>query len=600
MFSLSALTYHHFVRGGVGDGSGLLQGMVVGIYQGIGFVSATITFLLVLSWATIWFVRGALDQPLARLGRILLLTLSLAVLTSLSGAGVPPPGGTLGAWLASGLADLLGNVFSLLLVTALTLTALLLATDFFFYAYFQADAVVPRAGAGRPESRGAEAPAPAPLASVAWQGEPQVEGRALLHLDPPADPRIVGVSGVLGAAGPSAPVEDGVAGAPGSELEFEDRQPEPVAAEETQPSGPEQADRPWRRTRVRLRLDDVPEDLPPLEVADVAGPATSERAPEPGSAAEPEPAVQPLSEAAGSAAAWAAPSPAPVAEEPASAAAASAAAEEGERMVEALDRSSPDEDASEEAHEPGEEEDALEDEPARAAEAERDEEEWVAPARVFAPVAIVGVEEPAPAPHAQPPAEPAPESGAGAAPGAGSEPAAGVAAPSEAPQEPVQDEASYAAAAHEDLELEAATAAAELYVRAESGTGEPDPLEGGEEPAAGSASPAQAADEPEFVLPRPDAPPVAGDTVKVRQGTLFPGASEDQRLVEEAARLVREARRANVSLLQRRLRVRYDEAVELLHALGRLGVIELLPGETQGRVRVGSDESEAQPDDAHS
>jgi len=83
-------------------------------------------------------------------------------------------------------------------------------------------------------------------------------------------------------------------------------------------------------------------------------------------------------------------------------------------------------------------------------------------------------------------------------------------------------------------------------------------------------------EEPTVTIPRPAEP--------VRQRRLFRDPSIDEGLVQEATDLVLESGRANAAHLQRRLRIDYEQAVELLGILAQRGVIHLEAGANQGRL----------------
>ncbi len=138
-FALSALVSYHLRADGGTESRSLLQQVIIGIYQFVGFVPSFLFFLLVLSWSTIWFVTGKLERPGARLLRLLGLTLSLAICANLwtRPGEVLPHSGALGAWLAGRMVSVLGAVLSTLLLVPLTFVSLLLATDTFFVSYFE-------------------------------------------------------------------------------------------------------------------------------------------------------------------------------------------------------------------------------------------------------------------------------------------------------------------------------------------------------------------------------------------------------------------------------------------------------------------------------
>ncbi len=156
----------------------------------------------------------------------------------------------------------------------------------------------------------------------------------------------------------------------------------------------------------------------------------------------------------------------------------------------------------------------------------------------------------------------------------------------------------------DDETMAAAAAEAEL---AEPEPAEPEPAE----PESAEAEPAEAepaepdpaaaelaADAAEALVPIPRPDPAAReraedarraaarrDEPEVRQQQLF-GAEIDADLLAEAMELVHGQRRVTAALLQRRLRIDYDLAVELLAQLGARGVVELEGDATQGRVIV--------------
>jgi hypothetical protein len=87
---------------------------------------------------------------------------------------------------------------------------------------------------------------------------------------------------------------------------------------------------------------------------------------------------------------------------------------------------------------------------------------------------------------------------------------------------------------------------------------------------------AMPSDEPLVDIPRPPE--------GRRQRRLFQEPSMDQALVRDAIELVTSSRRASAAYLQRKLRIEFSQAMDLLLLLARRGVIEIGEGETQGRV----------------
>src|SRR5262249_21304048 len=139
MFALSALVSYQLHTNGGQPAQSVLPRAVVAIYTFFGFVPAFFFFLLVLSWSSIWFVTGRLEKPGARLLRLLALTLALAIWVNLQpeGSEASPAAGALGNWIGARMVSTLGRFLSVLVVAPLALAALLLATDFFFYRFFE-------------------------------------------------------------------------------------------------------------------------------------------------------------------------------------------------------------------------------------------------------------------------------------------------------------------------------------------------------------------------------------------------------------------------------------------------------------------------------
>lgn len=103
-------------------------------------------------------------------------------------------------------------------------------------------------------------------------------------------------------------------------------------------------------------------------------------------------------------------------------------------------------------------------------------------------------------------------------------------------------------------------------------------------------------EEPVYEIPRSDPivePPVepAGEDSEEApfQAELFSTSARDPAVVRAAADLVVGARRASATFLQRRLRVGYDEAIELLDELREEGVVGGAIGDPHGPLLVDPD-----------
>jgi hypothetical protein len=122
------------------------------------------------------------------------------------------------------------------------------------------------------------------------------------------------------------------------------------------------------------------------------------------------------------------------------------------------------------------------------------------------------------------------------------------------------------------------TGQAEWLGAAEAPPAEPAAPEG--QPVGGSAA------EPTVSIPRPEREPLpaAPGRDAARQQHLF-GAAPDPALVDEAIEVVTTWRRASATFLQRRLRIDYAMACQLLAELAARGIVELEADAAHGRVR---------------
>lgn len=139
VFLLYGLTHYHLQVQGTGVATqGPFQGLVALVYDVLGFVPSFMVCLLVLVWSSIWFFSGNIRRPWGRVARILAFGLSLALVVSLSpeSAEATHPGGFIGGFLATRLVSVFGYAASTLLAASVALASVLLATDFFFFRYF--------------------------------------------------------------------------------------------------------------------------------------------------------------------------------------------------------------------------------------------------------------------------------------------------------------------------------------------------------------------------------------------------------------------------------------------------------------------------------
>lgn len=138
VFCMSALVYYHVWEGGSTQARSLLQAAVIAIYEAIGFMPAFLLCALGLVWSSIWFLGGALAEPKVRVAKVAGCTVALAIWINLRGAGevAGTHTGAFGNAIATRLVEAIGFVPSALLLAPLTLVLFLLATDFLFYRYF--------------------------------------------------------------------------------------------------------------------------------------------------------------------------------------------------------------------------------------------------------------------------------------------------------------------------------------------------------------------------------------------------------------------------------------------------------------------------------
>ncbi|MGE3175522.1 MAG: DNA translocase FtsK [Planctomycetota bacterium] len=150
-FAVAALVSYH-VRADVLESRSLLQDLIVGIYRLVGFAPSCMFFLVVFAWSTVWFRTGTLERPGAKLGRALGMTLALTIFLNLDGPLAHT--GSIGAWIGGRMVSVLGSFLSYLLVLPVVFLLVLLATDFFWVSYFEGLGA-PRKARG-PEESGVE------------------------------------------------------------------------------------------------------------------------------------------------------------------------------------------------------------------------------------------------------------------------------------------------------------------------------------------------------------------------------------------------------------------------------------------------------------
>lgn len=138
VFCMSALVYYHVWEGGGTQARSLLQAAVIAIYEILGFMPAFLLCALGLVWSSIWFLGGALAEPKVRIAKVAGCTVALAIWINLRGSGevAGTHTGAFGNAIATRLVEAIGFVPAALLLAPVTLLLFLLATDFLFYRHF--------------------------------------------------------------------------------------------------------------------------------------------------------------------------------------------------------------------------------------------------------------------------------------------------------------------------------------------------------------------------------------------------------------------------------------------------------------------------------
>ncbi|MCU0865433.1 MAG: hypothetical protein MUC36_16740 [Planctomycetes bacterium] len=611
-FSLSALIWYHLRRDVFErDIHSALQVMYANLYKLIGFAPSVLFFLLTLTWSSIWFATGKVDRPLGRLGRLLAMTVMIGILINLGHGGVAPEvhKGELGAWLAEHLYNSFGYLPSLLVVWAVTFASMLLATDFFFSDSFER---LRTARPAAPTESGVETAVTDHLRGLGAAPAPLVVPTLPIAAEAPAP--AIGTDLLAAAAAAASAISTPVEGEAGN----------------GQPPTEEPPPEPRRRSYAERRRDrerrwEQEEWVPPApENQEIENPEASLRTAGPTEAAAAVDAAEVAPQASMAA-------PATVGETPVL---------DGETDLVDIEELE-DFVGGEEEESVDDDEDDADEVDADAVDGERDDS--TAPVEIERPTVVATVEavepvEPvdaveAPTPVAEPMAV-APAA-AGVEAFASDDRAAAVDADEDADAEDLDEEGPVDGARDDDEdddddvrqfdEIEDVDEVEDdLEVVAEAGTGvagapqpapgdepvvsipRPDPSGGWspviwqpqrqpEQPAAQAAEPPVEipSREPEPVerreAPReaevPSAREATDERAAGRQQQLF-GSWLDEALIQDAIEVVTSTRRANAALLQRKLRIDYALAVDVLGALAARGVVELEGDSTQGRVLV--------------
>jgi hypothetical protein len=546
VFCISALIYYHLYHDEIVVASAL-QALVATGYRWLGFAPAFIFCLLLLTWSSIWFVTGRIERPAGRLARLAAMTVMLGVFMNIGEGGVTPAfhKGELGYWLAERLVAAAGYYPSLVLVWGVTFGSLLLATDFFFSEAFErlrgsavVEAGVETEVTDHLKGLGSTSSPESAAAIKTADTERSLQGRldaaledanALVESDADADADLDVGADTVGADVVVEPaVEDAVeppAYTPRRRSYFERRYMASSDSEASPPSEEIPVPEAWMPMAPEAQEIENPETS--LETSlELSAPLSSPNGRDTVSAPdEPAPVDVPLAsaeehDAPFEAGGWS--ETEPVADE--SLAFAPTVEESSEREVP----------EAEAPLEPADEaESAVEERDSQARDTDASEDAGEAPSDGL--LVDGGVQEPI----------------------VWLEPPAVAQVPLDQPEEPVDEEQI----------VEAREAAAE---------------EGAEKSAAASAGA-----EPVVSIPRPEPGQVEANTdahrEPVRQQRLF-GAGLDEALVSEAVETVTTWRRASATFLQRKLRIDYEQACQLMVELSARGVVELEEDASHGRV----------------
>lgn len=501
VLSLSALVYYHLqLRHGPVEPTSALQYLYASLYAALGLAPAVMFFLLVAVWSVIWSVRGVLERPLSKLVRLVAMTLMIGIWVNLGDGGVAPAlhKGAIGAWFAEALHGSFGYWPSLLLVGAMTIASVMLATDFLFADLFEQ---IRTDASRRAAEVGVEPQASEHLKGLASTPTPPSVLPPLRSESPPPaaneDPSAAFAEAIAAAARAVADREPDAARVPSAVAPADTRDaPTPLAEADESPARPTTYEE-RRRLREARRWGRIQDD------------------------------------------GWVPTSP------------ESQEIDNAEAQV------------------------AAETAAVREVVGDRDVAEAVAAEPMAGDAGTAAADEPA---------EQAADLPFGAAPWSPHE-TEESASPEASPEAAAADPAVPAHAASAFVDPLWSTPAAPSEPAYELPVPESAPADRGEVTAAAAAEPIVAIPRPE-PLPEPAIVPVVRDVEEqsaVRQQSLF-GDGLDQELVQEATDLVVGSRRASASFLQRKLRIDYPLAVELLAELAARGVVALEGDASQGRV----------------
>lgn len=238
MFMLSALVYFRLRHDSL-EVRSPLQVLVAWSYQTFGLAPGILGCVLLLTWGSIWFVNGRCERVGSRLARIAAMVVLLGVFFNLGENGPSPSfhKGTLGAYLAGTIADVLGVYPGIVLVWAMTVASLLLATDFGFREEWERL----RANRGAPGEAGVEDEVAEVLKGLG--AGPAVEAPLARTPSPAAGPAAAGAVAAAAEPPPALAATERSASAAGSSFAFDDTEVD------VQPEEPEEPVLPTRSRR---------------------------------------------------------------------------------------------------------------------------------------------------------------------------------------------------------------------------------------------------------------------------------------------------------------------------------------------------------------
>ena len=132
-FVLASVLQYGFSASGELPIPGFLTWLPILLYSGLGFTATVFLSVLVTLWSGAAFLSGKLATPMRRLAASVIFALCLSMLT----ASLGHEGGSFGNEIAHRLLSVMGQWLSVLVLGTMSLIAVLIATDWFFFQTFR-------------------------------------------------------------------------------------------------------------------------------------------------------------------------------------------------------------------------------------------------------------------------------------------------------------------------------------------------------------------------------------------------------------------------------------------------------------------------------